>query len=97
MALTSETHIDKVEILEDGQLQVREAKIILEDGVEISRAYHRRVLDPGVDTTTDVDTKTTGMRSKIDVLAVATSIWTQEVIDARIAKLATERTRERTR
>jgi len=96
MALTAETHIDKVEILEDGQLQVREAKVILEDGKEITRSYHRRVLDPGVDTTTTVDTKTTGMRSKIDVLAVASSIWTQAVIDARVAKLAalaTENTR----
>ena len=96
MALTSETRIDKVEILEDGQIQVREAKVILEDGKEITRSYHRRVLDPGVDTTTTVDTKTTGMRSKIDVLAVASSIWTQAVIDARVAKLAalaTENTR----
>jgi len=96
MALTAETHIDKVEILEDGQLQVREAKVILEDGKEITRSYHRRVLDPARDTTTDVDTKTTGMRSKINVLAVASSIWTQAVIDARIAKIAeldTKRTR----
>ena len=59
MALTSETYIDKLEILEDGQMQVREAKVILEDGKEISRAYHRMVLDPGRDTLTDVDTKTT--------------------------------------
>ena len=93
MALTSTTHIDRVEILEDGQLQVREAKIILEDGKEISRAYHRKVLDPGVDTTNDVDTKTTGMRSKIDVLAVATSVWTQAVKDARGAVLANPPTR----
>ena len=88
MALISETHIDKVEILEDGQIQVREAKVILEDGKEITRSYRRRVLDPGVDTTTTVDTKTTGMRSKIDVLAVASGVWTQAVIDDRIAKLA---------
>ena len=88
MALTSETHIDKVEILEDGQLQVREAKIILEDGVEISRAYHRRVLDPGRDTLTNVDTKTTATRSKIDVLGVATTLWTTEKVAEREAVLS---------
>ena len=88
MALTSETHIDKVEILEDGQLQVREAKVIYEDGKEISRTYHRMVLDPGRDTLTNVDTKTTATRSKIDVLGVATTLWTTEKVAEREAVLS---------
>ena len=95
MALTSETYIDKLEILEDGQMQVREAKVILEDGKEISRAYHRMVLDPGRDTLTDVDTKTTATRSKIDVLGVATATWTPEKVAEREASMAT--TAERTK
>jgi len=88
MALTSETYIDKLEILEDGQMQVREAKVILEDGKEISRTYHRMVLDPGRDTLTNVDTKTTATRSKIDVLGVATTLWTTEKVAEREAVLS---------
>jgi hypothetical protein len=35
--------------LEDGQIQVREITRIMEDGVEISKAYHRHVVDVGGD------------------------------------------------
>lgn len=94
MALTSETYIDKIEILEDGQIQVREAKVIMEDGKEISRAYHRGVLDPGIDTAADATAKTEGKRGKIDVTAIVGAIWTpQKVAERKAAMAAQERTR----
>ena len=93
MALTSETYIDKIEVLADGQIQVREAKVILEDGKEISRAYHRRVLDPGVDTVADATAKTEGKRGKIDVSAIAGAIWTPEKVAERKAAMAARRER----
>lgn len=50
MALTKEKE-HQVTVLPDGQLQVREATIILEDGKEISRTFHRKVIDVGDDVT----------------------------------------------
>ena len=47
MALTKEVKYDRVEIVGDYQLvQCREATIVKEDGVELSRSYHRHVLTP---------------------------------------------------
>jgi len=64
MAITKTVEYDKTEIV--GQykaVQCREATIIKEDGVEISRSFHRHVLEPssclvdadGVFTHTDTD------------------------------------------
>lgn len=49
MALTERTEIDLMQVLADGQIQVREATVIERDGVEISRTYHRHVVAPGDD------------------------------------------------
>jgi hypothetical protein len=72
VALTEETKVDKIEILEDGQIQVRTARVIYDDGKEISRAFHREVLD------VDDARPRTGR-----VKAVADAVWTPEVITAR--------------
>tara|TARA_R110000744_G_scaffold28156_1_gene68158 strand:- start:794 stop:1045 length:252 start_codon:yes stop_codon:yes gene_type:complete len=48
MAITKETRTSG-EILEDGQIQVKTRTVILEDGVEISSANHRHVIDVGDD------------------------------------------------
>ncbi len=77
--LTEETRIDKIEILEDGQIQVREATIVFRDGVEIGRSKHRYVLDPSRDEITDPRLGKPG----IDVRAIAQTMWTQDVVDAR--------------
>ncbi len=53
MALTKTTVIDKIEVLERGQLQVRTATVVAEDGVELARSYHRHGLAPGDDTTSE--------------------------------------------
>ena len=52
MALTEETIVDKIEIVQAADsenIQIREATIIKRDDVEISRSYHRRVLTKGDD------------------------------------------------
>ena len=93
MALTSETYIDKLEILEDGQIQVREAKVIYEDGKEVASSFHRYVLDPGRDDDAKVQEKTAG-RTGVDVRAVAQAVWTPEKVAERKAFMETQRTRD---
>lgn len=47
MALTKETKVDKIEIVGDYKhVQVRTATVVSEDGVELSRSYHRHVVSP---------------------------------------------------
>ena len=47
MAITKEVVYDKIEIVgEYKSIQCREATIIKEDGVELSRSFHRHVLEP---------------------------------------------------
>jgi len=41
--------VDKIEIIENGAVQVRTATRIIEDGVVISQNYHRHVVAPGND------------------------------------------------
>ena len=50
MALTEETVQDKIEVVGDFKhIQVRTATVIKEDGVEISRSFHRHVVAPNSD------------------------------------------------
>ena len=49
MALTKETVVDKIEVTENGTVQVRTATRIIEDGVQLSQSYHRHVVVPGAD------------------------------------------------
>jgi len=72
MALTKENVVDKIEVLESGQVQVRTAIRVLEDGAVLSSAFHRHVLAPG-DDLTDQDPK---------VVAIANAVWTDEVVTA---------------
>ena len=78
MALTKETVVDKIEVLEMGQVQVRTATRVLEDGVQLSQSYSRHVLAPSVksgDTWGDTDISLEDAR----VQAVATATWTSAV------------------
>ena len=50
MAITKETVQDKIEVVGDFKhIQVRTATVIKEDGVEISRSFHRHVIAPDSD------------------------------------------------
>jgi hypothetical protein len=78
--LEKTTVIDQINVLEDGQIQVRKTTKIIDDGVEISKAYHRHVLAPG-DDLTGQDTR---------VIAIATAVWTSEVIATYQASLVSQ-------
>ena len=46
MALTKEVIVDKIEVLENGIVQVRTATRVLEDGIVLSSSYHRHICAP---------------------------------------------------
>ena len=79
MALTETTIIDKIELVENNSIQVRTATIIKKDDTEIAKTYHRHVVSPG-DNVTNEDPR---------VQAIANAIWTDEVIAAYQALIAT--------
>ena len=88
MALTKETVVDKIEVLEMGQVQVRTATRVKEDGAVLSSSFHRNTLAPSTKTgETWGDTDISGEDARVQ--AVANATWTdsvktayQEMIDA---------------
>ena len=78
MALTKEIVVDKIEVLEMGQVQVRTATRVLEDGVVLSSSFHRHVLEPSIKTDGSWgDTDISGEDARVQAIANAT--WTAEV------------------
>ena len=78
MAITKETVVDKIEVLEMGQVQVRTATKIMEDGNELNRTFHRHVLEPSVkngDAWEDTDISDEDAK----VQAICNAAWTDEV------------------
>jgi len=71
--ITERQTVGKIDVLEDGQLQVREDTIFERDGVEIHRTYHRRVVAPG-----DALAPTESPR----VQAIAGLLWAPQVVTA---------------
>jgi len=49
MSLKKVSVVDKIEVLENGCVQVRTKTAILEDGEQISGTFHRHVVAPGDD------------------------------------------------
>ena len=88
MALTKEIVVDKIEVLEIGNVQVRTATRVLEDGVELSSSFHRHVISPQLRTGYEKDvsagtwaaTDVTGEDARVQ--AICTASWTAEVIAA---------------
>jgi hypothetical protein len=80
MAITKEIKDDKIEVVGDHKcLQIRTATIISEDGVELTRSFHRRVLysvksSNDGSSWTHTDTDISGESSEIQ--AIATAAWT---------------------
>ncbi len=77
MALTERTVVDKIEVLEMGQVQIRTATVIERNGVEITRSFERHVVVPG-DKVTSEDAR---------VQAITGVVWLPEVIAAYAASL----------
>ena len=70
MAFTERTE-HKIEVIPPYNiLQCRRADIVLKDGVEVGRTYHRHVKVPGSDMTGEC----------AEMQAVANALWTDEVV-----------------
>ena len=78
MALTKETVVDKIEVLEMGQVQVRTATRVKEDGAVLSSSFHRHVVEPSTKASGSwADTDISGEDARVQ--AVANATWTSEV------------------
>ena len=81
MALTKETLIGKIEVVGKYKcVQVRTDIVVMEDGEELSRKYHRHSLMPDA----DISNETT------EVQGVCNAVWTQDVKDAYATFLANQ-------
>jgi hypothetical protein len=69
MALTENKSIDQIEIVNDWNIQVRQATVIEKDGVQVARSFHRWVLTP------DMDIR--GQEQKVQ--DICNAAWTDEV------------------
>ena len=72
MALTERTEIDKIEVVEQWVIQVRQATVIEKDGVQVARTFHRWVLTP--------DSDISAQEQKVK--DIANAAWTPEVRQA---------------
>ncbi len=70
--LTENKQIDRIEVVEHGIIQVRQATIIERDGEFVSRTFHRWVLTP--------DSDISGQEQKVQ--DIANAAWTPEVRQA---------------
>ena len=90
MALTKEIVVDKIEVLEMGQVQVRTATRVKEDGAVLSSSFHRHVVEPRYRTGRVIaedgsvtsagtwnDTDISGEDARVQ--AVANATWTDSV------------------
>ena len=80
MALTKTTVVDQITVTENGIVLYREATRIMEDGNQISQAYHRTSLTPAQDLT----------GQPANVVAICNAAWTPEVIAAYQAQVAAQ-------
>ena len=64
--------VDRIEVIENGCIQVRTKTTIKEDGIEISSKFHRYVVVPGDDYSAE-DAK---------VQAICKALHTKDVVDA---------------
>ncbi len=72
MSITKTTTVDQTTITENGVILYREATRIMEDGVELTKTYHRSSLTPAQDLT--------GVPA--NVVAICNTAWTAEVVAA---------------
>jgi hypothetical protein len=72
VGFTKTTIVDRLAVLEHGQLEVRTATVVAEDGVELTRTFRRRGFDPGDDVT--------DQSQRVQDVAAAT--WTADILTA---------------
>ena len=78
MALEKKLVTGQLEVGENGTIGLRTDTVVLDDGNEISRSFHRKVLAPGDDVS--------GEDAKVQ--AVANAVWTESVVSAYAAAQA---------
>ena len=99
MALTESIEYDKIEVVTNYKhVQVRKATVIKKDDVELTRSFHRFVLNPGTLDESDnlvdnpLDKEPDGTTAIADeVKAICTAAWTTSVKDAWKAKLIADK------
>ena len=92
MALTESIEYDKIEVVGLYKaVQVRKATVIKKDGEELTRSYHRYVLQAGTLDASDnlVDTDLSG--EPAEVSAICNAVWTTDVKAAWKAKLIADK------
>lgn len=82
MALTERTEIGSIEVLPRGEIQVRTDTVIEKDGVEISRSYHRHVVEPTADISGE-DQRVKDVANAVHTPAVKTA-WAEYQASLRI-------------
>jgi len=88
MAITKEIIEDKIEVVGDYKaIQVRTATVIKEDGVELSRSFHRHALDCVSSVKNDDDswthTDTDISSESAEVQGIANTVWTDTIKQAK--------------
>ncbi len=92
MAITKETQIGKIEVIgKYKSVQVRTDIVVMEDDEELSRKYHRHVLNCGTLNDSDelIDTDISGENSEVQ--AVCNAVWTDSIKNLWKAKLIAEK------
>ena len=92
MALTESIEYDKIEVVGLYKaVQVRKATVIKKDGEELTRSYHRYVLNAGTLDASDNLVDTDLSAEPAEVSAICTAAWTTTVKDAWKAKLIADK------
>ena len=89
MAITKEIIEDKIEVVGDYKaIQVRTATVIKEDGVELTRSFHRKVLEcvsSSYDGSSWTHTDTDVSSESTEVQGICAAVWTTTVKNAKKA------------
>ncbi len=80
MTIEKQKVIDQINVSENGIVFYREATLTTKDGVQLSQTYHRTSLIPGQDLT----------GQPAEVVAIANTAWTPEIITAYKAATAAQ-------
>jgi len=91
MAITKTIENDKIEVVNKSNVQVRTATIIKEDGTELTRSFHRKVLTPGTLDASDNLVETNISGEDADVQAICNAVWTTDVKAAWKSKLIADK------
>jgi len=95
MALSESIEYDRIEII--GQyktVQVREATVIKKDGKELTRSYHRYVLELGTLDASDNLVDTDISSQPAEVQAICNAVWTDALKSSYKAFLIANKTSE---